>query len=187
MNSSTPVLASSPSKPAEKLDKPEKALAGLLIVLGFVLIVGTLIWFGFSTDDGSLLSKELVTKEAAGSKDITEKNYADGVVTLALTLGAVLTLAGAFFGRIREIKFGGTVLVMAAPEEVTEKAVKKAEDMAKEKAPANKEQRAVALAKSIAIQQIGVAYATAPMHARSVIADSVGVAAADAAVKAVNR
>jgi hypothetical protein len=186
MTEVAPVLATASSTPAKKLDKAEKGVAGILMVLGIVLIAGILVWFAASTKDGSLLAKEIATTEQNGQKTITEKNYADGVVTLALTLGAVLILSGAFFGRIREIKFaGGTVLSMEAPEEVAEEAKKTAEDRAKAKAPTGKEEEAAAIAGSLAKQQIGLAYATAPSGARPVIAEAVGAACAKTAVKAV--
>jgi hypothetical protein len=191
MDGTTPLIATGPSKPAKKLDKAEKLLAGLLIGLGFLLIVGVLIWFAASTDNGSLVSKEVTTSEpagqgATGQKTVEETNYADGVVIFALTIGAVMTLSGAFFGRIREIKFNGVVISMDAPEEVANQAQKTAEEKAKQEATTpEKETAAAALAGSMAKQQIGFAYATAPAAARSAVADAVGTACAATAVRTV--
>ena len=165
-----------------------------MIVLGFALVVGTLIWFGLSTEDGSLVSKEVTTtepagKEAAGQKTVKETNYADTVVIFALTIGAVMALSGAFFGRIREIKIGGAVLSMVeAPKEVADDAKKKAEEEAKKKVSGEaQEEKVAAVAGSLATQQINLAYAMAPPSERSTIAEVVGAAAAETAVQTVNR
>src|SRR4051812_18773342 len=181
MDGTAPVLATTPSKPAQKLDKTEKWMAALLIGLGFLLVVGTLVWFGLSTDGGSLLSKEVTTHEPvgekpSGEKTLSEKDYADDVVIFALTIGAVMTLSGAFFGRIREIKFGGAALSMEAPEAVKKEAEKEAAAQAKEKAPPGKEEEAVTLAKSYAADHIDLLYVTAAPSVKPVVAEAVGSA-----------
>ena len=74
----------------------------MLVVLGSLLTVGVLIWFGLSTDDGGLKSKvttvtEPVGQTASGTKTTTTTDYADTIVVFALTSGAALVLAGAFY------------------------------------------------------------------------------------------
>jgi len=191
VDGTTPLIATGPSKPAKKLDTAERVLAGILIGLGFLLIIGVLVWFAASTDNGSLVSKEVTTtepvgQETTGQKKVEETNYADSVVVFALTIGAVMTLSGAFFGRIREIKFNGVVVSMDAPEEVANQAQKTAEEKAKEEATTPENETAAAvLAGSLAKQQIGLAYAIAPAGARSGVADAVGAACAATAVRTV--
>jgi hypothetical protein len=190
MDGAAPVLATTPSKPAKKLDAPEKAMAGILILLGALLIIGTLVWFGLSTENGSLLSKEVTTHEPVGEKPTgekttSEKNYADDVVIFALTIGAVMTLSGAFFGRIREIKFGGNVISMQAPEPVKQEAEAEAATRAEKKAPDGKKEKAAAIAKSYAGDQVDLMYVTAPPSVKPLVAETVANAAAQAAVKAV--
>lgn len=177
------------SKTPEKLSRAEKFLAGLMLVLGVLLTAGTLTWFASSTD-GTLKSKETVTKEpvgpaARGEKVTTATDYADTVVIFALTLGGVFVLAGAFFGRIREIRLGMATIAMVAPEEARREAQDRAAAIAREKAPAGKKEEAVALARTLAGQQVGFAYLTAPASARASVPEAVAEAAALTAVRAV--
>jgi hypothetical protein len=185
----TPVIEVGQSKTPEKLTKTEKRLAGLMLVLGVLLTVGTLAWFAGSTD-GTLKSKETVTKEpvgpeARGEKSTTETDYADTVVIFALTLGGVLILAGAFFGRIREIRLGGAVLTMGAPEEKRREAQDSAAAKAREAAPEGKKDEAAAIARTLAGQQVDLAYLMAPVSARASVPEAVAEAAALTAVRAV--
>jgi hypothetical protein len=174
------------------LSGAEKALAAMLVVLGMLLIVGTLIWLGASTDSGSVISKETHTTEpvgaeANGQKTVDETEYAETLIVFALTIGAVMVLSGTFFGRIREIKFGTAALVLQAPKEEVEKAKKKAEEEAKAKAPEGKKDEAAAIAGQEAARQINVAYVTAAPEAKPVVADAVGAAAATVAVERVKQ
>jgi hypothetical protein len=138
------VIAVTPSQPSatktpEALSNREKALAWALAIGGIVLVLGVLIWFGASTDDFSLKSKDVVTSEpvgGSGSKTTTENDYADTVVIFVLTIGAAFTLAGVFYGRLREITIGGATLKIGAPtEEQKQKVGEKAEEIVTEKAP----------------------------------------------------
>lgn len=184
-----PVIEVGQSKTPEKLSDAEKFLAGVMLVLGVLLTVGTLAWFASSTD-GTLKSKEKVTKEpvgpeATGEKSITETDYADTVVIFSLTLGGVLILAGAFFGRIREIRLGTATIAMIAPEEARREAQDRAAAKAREKAPAGRQDEAVALARNLAGQQVGLAYLMAPASARASVPEAVAEAAALTAVRSV--
>jgi hypothetical protein len=188
MDGSPPVVAVGQSKSSNKLTRTEWWLAALLICFGVLLICGTLGWYALSTDGAAMVSKEIHTTEpvgkAAGEKKTEETDYAESLITFGLTIGAVMVIAGAFFGRIREIKFGTASVVLTAPEEEKEKAERKAEDDAKVAAPPGKEDEAAALARTLASQQIDLAYAVAPPSAKSSVADGVGSAAAATAVSA---
>ncbi len=95
------------------------------MVSGLVLVFGVLAWFALSTDGGALLSKKTVTTKAG---DTTTTEYADSVVIFALTTGAGFVLAGAFFGRLRELKLGAlTVGVGELPPIEKAKAVEVAQ------------------------------------------------------------
>lgn len=104
-------LTSPTTKLPAPLTKGEKAWSAVLVAMGLVLTVGVLVWFGLSTDDGGLKSKVTTTIEtgtgASLRKETTQTDYADTVVIFALTSGVALMLAGAFFGRLRELKLGG--------------------------------------------------------------------------------
>jgi hypothetical protein len=189
VNSAAPVIQAGQSKPAEKLDKAEKTLATLLVILGVLLVVGTLVWFGVSSD-GNLKSKETVTTEpvggASGQKEVKETEYAEAVTIFALTIGAVLIISGAFFGRIREIKLGtATVVVGGAPEEEKKAAQDKAAEKAEELAPPEKEEEAGKVARTLAAQQVDLAYLLAPVNAKAGVADTVANAVAPTAAEAV--
>jgi len=101
--------------------------SALLVVLGCVLVVGVLVWFGFSTDGGGLKSKEATTSEpvgqqASGMKTSKTTDYADTIVIFALTAGAAFVLSGAFYGRLRELKLGALTIGLGelAPEKQQE-------------------------------------------------------------------
>src|SRR5436190_2404111 len=113
--------AGAATSPSTKLPAPltvtEQAWSAVLVIIGSLLTVGVLIWFGLSTDDGGLKSKVTTVTEpagqtassgqtAAGTKTTTTTDYADTIVIFALTSGASLILAGAFYGRLRELKLG---------------------------------------------------------------------------------
>ncbi len=90
------------------LTKSEKGWSALLVVLGVALIAGVFIWFANSTD-GTLKTKDTTTTEpvgenASGTKTTEAEEYSENIVLGCLTIGAVLIISGAFFGRIREIK-----------------------------------------------------------------------------------
>jgi hypothetical protein len=128
------------SKTPNKLSTTEKWWSALLVVLGSLLIIGILVWFGASTDDGGLKSK--VTKvtepsgQQAGNKTTETTDYADTVVIFALTVGAALVLSGAFYGRLRELKLGAlTVGVGELPPDKKEKIAETADEALKEKQP----------------------------------------------------
>lgn len=190
MISNPPVVAPVQSKTPEELSKWEKILSVLMVVLGVLLIVGTLAWLAGSTD-GALKSKETVTTEptggAAGEKEVTETDYADTVVVFSLTIGAILILSGGFFARIKEIKVGTAAVVMRAPGDEKKKAEDEAERKAKERASSDKEGEAGALARTLAGQQIDVAYVMAPTSAKPAVADMVAETAATAAIDAVDQ
>ena len=111
--------AGAPTSPSTKLPAPltqaEQGWTAVLVILGAMLTVGVLIWFGLSTDDGGLKSKVTTVTEPAGqttsgTKTTTTTDYADTIVIFALTAGAALVLAGAFYGRLRELKLGALTL-----------------------------------------------------------------------------
>jgi hypothetical protein len=100
------VVASIPAK----LSTTERIWAGIISVVGAGLVAGTLVWFGWSTG-GELVSKETratATADGASTTDTTE--YSDEIVVFALTAGTGLLLAGAFYGRLRELKLGALTL-----------------------------------------------------------------------------
>jgi hypothetical protein len=126
------------TKTPETLTGFEKALAWALAGIGVALIMGSFIWFGASTDDFTLKSKEVVTSEpvgGSGTKTTKETDYADTVVIFALTIGAAFTLAGAFYGRLREITIGGATLKVGPTEEERQAVTEKTQEKIKEKAP----------------------------------------------------
>lgn len=108
-------VTSATTKLPAALTPAEQRWSGMLVALGIVLIVGVTVWFGLSTDNGGLKSKvsvvpEPVGQSAAGTKTTTTTDYADTIVIFALTAGAAFILAGAFYGRLRELKLGGLAL-----------------------------------------------------------------------------
>jgi hypothetical protein len=80
----------------------------LLIVLGILLTVGTLVWFGLShkAGGGSFASKTVVTTGTGATQKVDETDYSDTIVIFALTLGATFVLAGTMYGRLRDITLG---------------------------------------------------------------------------------
>jgi hypothetical protein len=183
MDGSTSIVAVPPPKP---LSGTDKFLAGVLIVLGVGLVIGTLIWFAASTEGGGLVSKETKTTEpvgqaATGEKVVTQTDYADTVVIFALTIGAGLLLSGALFTRLKEVKIGGATVVLQAPESVVKEAGDKAAKVSQEIAPGDK--KAETAARQLAEQQVTLAYFTAPPDVKASIADLVGEQAGKAAAQ----
>jgi hypothetical protein len=89
------------------LDPWEKAAIRVLIGLGILLTVGTLGWFGLDHGvGGGFVSKAVTTTGAGSSAKVVEKDYSDTVVIFALTAGVTLVLAGALYGRLRDITLG---------------------------------------------------------------------------------
>jgi hypothetical protein len=135
----------------------EKAMAWSLVGLGLALIIGVFIWFGASSDDFTLKSKEVVTTEPvgdSGEKSTTETDYADTVVIFAMTIGAGLVLAGAFYGRLREITIGGAILKLGPTEEQKETVAQKAEEKVKQQASPEQAEILAPVAKVVAEEQL---------------------------------
>ena len=157
------------------------------------IIFGTLTWLGLSTKDGSLLSKHIHTVEpvgekATGKKISNEDDYGETLIVFVLTIGAVMTTAGVFFGRIREIKFGGGAVVLDdPPEKDTKKAKDEADSLIDAAAdlPATKKEKAKELARTLYQPQLALAYSTTPVGIQSGFAESIGKIAAQTAIEAV--
>jgi hypothetical protein len=93
-----------------RLSTTERIWAGIISVLGAALVLGTLVWFAVSTG-GELVSKETLTSTTGDGASATETTeYSDAIVVFALTAGTGLLLAGAFYGRLRELKLGALTL-----------------------------------------------------------------------------
>lgn len=136
----------------EELGSGERIVAVLIALLGLLLIFGSLLWLGLSTDGGVLAAKQAFTIETAGKKTVTETSYAETLVIAALTIGAVLMLVGAFFGRIREIKFGNTGIALTeAQSKKVAQGLDAATKAASKKAPAGKQNEAAQLAIALAV------------------------------------
>jgi hypothetical protein len=149
------------TSPSTKLPAPltttEKLWSALLVVLGVLLTVGVLIWFGATTEGGGLKSKvtkitEPVGQNPSGQKVTDTTDYADTVVIFALTAGAAFILAGAFYGRLREIKLGALTLGLGElPPDKEQQLDEKIEKKVEETAPAPEKKEAVrAAAQSLA-------------------------------------
>ncbi len=144
------------TKTPEALSDREKALAWTLVGVGVALILGLLIWFGASSGDFGLKSKEITTTEpvgGTGTKTTKQTDYADTVVIFGLTLGGALLLAGAFYGRLREITVGGAILKVGPSEEQKAAVGDAAEKKVREKAPDQAEAFAP-LARALAESQL---------------------------------
>jgi hypothetical protein len=133
--------ATGPTPPA-KLSSTEKALAGLLMGVGAILVAVLLSAFMASSSSWSLVSKESSETVAgttqAGEKKATTTEYSSTVLITGLGIGALLFLSGAFYGRIREITLpgGGGIKVGDMPPEKKEELQKKIEKKAPAKAQA---------------------------------------------------
>ena len=152
---------SSTTKLPAALTTSEKWRAALLVVLGILLTIGVLVWFGLSTEDGGLKSKvtnvsEPVGEGATGTKTTTTTDYADTVVIFALTVGAAFILAGAFYGRLRELKLGGLALGLGelSPEKEHELDAKVDEQVKAEVADPTKQKIVKAAALSLASEEV---------------------------------
>lgn len=139
------------------LTTAEKWWAALLVALGTLLTIGVLVWFGLSTEGGGLKSKDTTVSEpvgegATGTKTTTTTDYADTIVIFALTAGAAFVLAGAFYGRLRELKLGGLVLGLGelSPEKKHELDAKVDEQVKAEVADPTKQEIVKAAALSLA-------------------------------------
>jgi uncharacterized Tic20 family protein len=167
----------------EELSRGQRAIAVLIVLLGLMLVAGSLLWLGLSTDDGVLAAKQTFTVETAGKKTVTETEFAETLVIAALTIGAVLILVGAFFGRIREIKFGnsGIALTEAQSKKVAQ-GLDAATKTANKKAPEGKQteaaQRAIALAVPALLALVSAKETPAPMSPE-VIGEAAGIKAAE--------
>jgi hypothetical protein len=149
-------MTSATTKLPAPLTSTEKAWSAVLVILGLLLTVGVLIWFGASTAGGGLKSKVTTITEtgtgASASKKTEETDYADTVVIFALTSGVALMLAGAFFGRLRELKLGGLTLGVG---ELPAEKQKELDGKIEEKIPADTKgrEKVVAAAKTFARQK----------------------------------
>lgn len=92
--------------PLRELDQWEKASALTLLIVGSVLTVGTLLWFGLGHEGGALVSKTVETTGEGATKKVVETDYSDAIVIFAMTIGGACVLAGALYGRLRDITLG---------------------------------------------------------------------------------
>ena len=107
----------------------------MLVIAGLALTFGTMLWYGLSerptgtagTESGSatgLISKVSTTRKGQGAAQevTTTTESSDTILIFALTAGVALSLSGAFYGRMREIKLGGLDMTVGdLPEEAKEK------------------------------------------------------------------
>jgi hypothetical protein len=163
------IEAGASTSPTTKLPAPltesEKAWSAVLVIIGFILIVGVLVWFAASTGDGKLKSKETTVTEpagqtATGTKTTTTTEYADTIVIFALTAGTGFLLAGAFYGRLRELKLGALTLGLGElPPQKQQELDKHIEDAVSDKVPDPQQREVVkAAARSFALDQIKKQY-----------------------------
>jgi hypothetical protein len=152
------------TSPATKLPAPlttsEKGWSAVLVVLGSLLIVGVLIWYAASTG-GELKSKESKVTEpvganATGTKTTETTEYADTIVIFALTAGAGFLLAGAFYGRLRELKLGALTLGLTelSPEKKQELEQKIDQQVEATVQDPQQQQAAKVVARAIAEKQV---------------------------------
>jgi hypothetical protein len=113
-----PVVTPATKRP-KPLTKAEKQWAAALIVVGAIVLIGTVAWFAGSTG-GSLKTKETKTTKASGTtpEQTSTTEYSDSVLLAGLGTAAGLLLAGAFYARMREIKLPGNVDVTLSDGEV---------------------------------------------------------------------
>jgi hypothetical protein len=187
------MVVSGTQQPA-RLTASEKAWSALLVVAGLILVVGVLAWFADSTD-GTLKTKETSSSEpvgegATGHKVSSSTDYSENLVLGALGTGAALILAGAFYGRIREIKLPGGVTVGLGelPEKkkkVIEEAVENKIELAAVE-PGQKQIIATA-AKGLALERFGTDYWGVVPQPPDEYLRSIGEQAAEDAVRALTR
>ncbi len=149
------------AKPPEKLGPFEFIAAAVLVAVGAFLVFWT-VKNVTGPEGAGLLSKTVTTTKEAGENAATttdEKNYADTFAIFALTAGAALIVAGAFYGRIRELKLGALSAQFGElPPEKDQELVKKVEEAADEKGATPEEKKklkevAPALAREAVRQQ----------------------------------
>lgn len=176
-------VAAPTAKKPQPLTRGECWLAGLLMLAGAALIAATLVAFSNVDSHFTFKSKEVITREpaqragrgraatgasakpsAAGSKESKEVEYADTVTIFALTAGAALVLAGAFYGRIRSLKLGGLELGLVGDEQKQAAEEKAAATVATEVTDTNKTEAAKAAAAQVAVADLNraVAYGVQP-------------------------
>ncbi|HEX8690566.1 MAG TPA: hypothetical protein VF729_10025, partial [Solirubrobacterales bacterium] len=133
------VAPTTKAQPA-KLSCTEKWLAGLLIVIGAVLIAILLSAFMDRSESWSLKSKETTettaATSAAGKKEVKTVEYSESVLIAGLGLGGLFLLTGAFYGRIREITLpgGAGLKIGELPPEKEEELAKTIAEQSKQKA-----------------------------------------------------
>lgn len=93
--------------PLRKLDGWEQTAIVTFLVLGTLLTVGTLLWFGLAHNGGTgFVSKTITTTGTGSTTKTVETDYSTTIVVFALTTGAAFILAGGLYGRLRDLTLG---------------------------------------------------------------------------------
>jgi hypothetical protein len=118
-------------KTPSRLSNTEKALAGMLMIAGVAVVIIVLALF---LTDGKWLVEETTTTGDGATKRIETKKYSDTLPLAAVSVGGLLVLCGAFFGRLREITLpgGAGIKIGDAQEQVNEKIDARAQEAAAE-------------------------------------------------------
>jgi hypothetical protein len=187
--STTPTPAVDTKTP-ETLGGWEKLVATILFLGGAALIAAMLL--GFPSGDFTFKAKELKTVEEAGAKTTSETDFADSVAIFVLTAGAGLMLAGAFYGRLREITLGAfKATLRGAPVEEKDETAGKAEQKTEEKIeaspsdpPPEQKELAIAAAGEVAKADLDAAAARGLPPDDPLVQDEVAERAAQKVIRA---
>jgi hypothetical protein len=194
----TATSAAAAAKKPQPLTLWESVGAVLLFVAGLALIGLTLYGFANSDSTFSFQSKKVTTTEfsqqssadgrGAGKPDPEKKteetDYADTVAVFALTIGAALALAGAFYGRLRSLKLGGLELGLVGEQQMKQAAQKAADDVKRSVPDTSKQPAAEAAAEQVAIADLSRAAALGIKPTDSVV-DGIASQAAQKVAQAV--